>query len=78
MGVEELCKPMQGDFLAMPFKDDTFDAAYAIEATCHAAKVSQGDMTIPSASHSVYCTLADLMPCYALSTSHVSSPLPPV
>ena len=39
MGVTELCKPTQGDFLAMPFADNTFDAAYAIEATCHAAKV---------------------------------------
>lgn len=40
MGVSELCKPVQGDFLKMPFKDNTFDAAYAIEATCHAAQVS--------------------------------------
>ena len=39
MGVTELCQPMQGDFLNMPFPDNTFDAAYAIEATCHAAKV---------------------------------------
>ena len=32
--------PTQGDFLHMPFGDGTFDGAYAIEATCHAAKVS--------------------------------------
>jgi sterol 24-C-methyltransferase len=27
---------VQGDFMAMPFPDLNFDAAYAIEATCHA------------------------------------------
>ena len=27
---------LQGDFMAMPFKDESFDNAYAIEATCHA------------------------------------------
>lgn len=31
---------MQGNFLAMPFEDSSFDGAYAIEATCHAPKVS--------------------------------------
>ncbi|KAK9812226.1 hypothetical protein WJX73_005226 [Symbiochloris irregularis] len=41
MGVQELCKPVQGDFLKMPFKDNSFDAAYAIEATCHAAKLEE-------------------------------------
>ena len=30
------CRSVQGDFMEMPFKDDTFDGAYAIEATCHA------------------------------------------
>ena len=30
---------MQGNFLDMPFEKETFDAAYAIEATCHANKV---------------------------------------
>ena len=38
--VEDLCKPVQGDFLKMPFPDNTFDGAYAIEATCHAPIVS--------------------------------------
>ena len=28
--------PMQADFMKMPFSDNTFDAVYAIEATCHA------------------------------------------
>merc|ERR1712130_302278 len=36
MKVDRLCKPVQGDFLKMPFPDNTFDGAYAIEATCHA------------------------------------------
>lgn len=27
---------MQGDFMKLPFKDNSFDAVYAIEATCHA------------------------------------------
>lgn len=27
---------MQADFMNMPIPDATFDAAYAIEATCHA------------------------------------------
>lgn len=30
------CRSVQGDFMAMPFTNATFDAAYAIEATCHA------------------------------------------
>lgn len=27
---------MQGDFMKMPLSDNSFDAVYAIEATCHA------------------------------------------
>jgi len=27
---------MQADFMKMPFTDNSFDAVYAIEATCHA------------------------------------------
>lgn len=30
------CRSMQGDFMNQPFADSSFDAAYAIEATCHA------------------------------------------
>jgi len=30
------CRSVQGDFMDMPFGDGTYDAAYAIEATCHA------------------------------------------
>jgi sterol 24-C-methyltransferase len=30
------CRSTQGDFMKQPFDSSTFDAAYAIEATCHA------------------------------------------
>jgi sterol 24-C-methyltransferase len=35
-GLEGLCSAQKGDFMAMPFAPDSFDAAYAIAATCHA------------------------------------------
>ena len=31
--------PNQGDFCNLPFEDNSFDRAYAIEATCHAGEV---------------------------------------
>jgi len=34
--LDHLCRSVQGDFMAMPFSENSFDAAYAIEATCHA------------------------------------------
>ena len=43
LGLTELCHPTQGNFLSMPFKKEAFDAAYAIEATCHADKVGAAD-----------------------------------
>jgi sterol 24-C-methyltransferase len=30
------CHSVQGDFMNMPFANETYDGAYAIEATCHA------------------------------------------
>eukprot|EP00571_Detonula_confervacea_P014765 CAMPEP_0172298884 /NCGR_PEP_ID=MMETSP1058-20130122/1330_1 /TAXON_ID=83371 /ORGANISM="Detonula confervacea, Strain CCMP 353" /LENGTH=467 /DNA_ID=CAMNT_0013008179 /DNA_START=18 /DNA_END=1421 /DNA_ORIENTATION=+ len=30
------CRSVQGDFMKQPFEQSSFDAAYAIEATCHA------------------------------------------
>lgn len=30
------CRSVQGDFMDMPFENGVYDAAYAIEATCHA------------------------------------------
>ena len=35
-GVSPLAKLVQGDFMNLPFKDNSFDGVYAIEATCHA------------------------------------------
>ncbi|KAF8701578.1 hypothetical protein HU200_033500 [Digitaria exilis] len=35
-GLSEQCSFVKGDFMNMPFPDNTFDAAYAIEATIHA------------------------------------------
>ena len=34
--VKHLSVSIQGDFMEMPFDSETFDTAYAIEATCHA------------------------------------------
>lgn len=35
-GLAGLCEVVEGDFNAMPFEDATFDAAYTLEACCHA------------------------------------------
>mmetsp|Transcript_20797 Transcript_20797/g.39125 ORF Transcript_20797/g.39125 Transcript_20797/m.39125 type:complete len:423 (-) Transcript_20797:388-1656(-) len=35
-GLQERVRSVQGDFMEMPFADESFDGAYAIEATCHA------------------------------------------
>jgi sterol 24-C-methyltransferase len=35
-GVAHLCSGVKGNFMAMPFEPNSFDAVYAIEATCHA------------------------------------------
>lgn len=34
--VAHLAKLIQGDFMALPFEESSFDGVYAIEATCHA------------------------------------------
>jgi sterol 24-C-methyltransferase len=39
-GLDGLCEVVEGDFMAMPFSDATFDAAYAIEATVHAPNLA--------------------------------------
>jgi len=36
LGLEETCQVIKGDFMSIPLPDDTFDAAYSIEATVHA------------------------------------------
>jgi 24-methylenesterol C-methyltransferase len=38
-GLDSLTKVVRGDFLNLPFPDNSFDGAYAIEATCHAPKL---------------------------------------
>jgi hypothetical protein len=38
--VAPLSSVVRGDFTNMPFDSNSFDGAYAIEATCHAPKVS--------------------------------------
>ncbi|KAK7263902.1 hypothetical protein RJT34_31501 [Clitoria ternatea] len=35
-GVDKKCDFVKADFMKMPFPDNSFDAVYAIEATCHA------------------------------------------
>lgn len=34
--VRDTCKSVQGDFMNLPFENESFDGVYAIEATCHA------------------------------------------
>ncbi|XP_028783815.1 cycloartenol-C-24-methyltransferase-like isoform X2 [Neltuma alba] len=34
-GTDQICDFVQGDFMNIPFPDNTFDAVYAIEATVH-------------------------------------------
>eukprot|EP00249_Psilotum_nudum_P016053 c25635_g1_i2 orf=345-1433(+) len=38
-GLNGLCEVICGNFLRMPFPDNSFDAAYSIEATCHAPQL---------------------------------------
>lgn len=40
-GLAPLTTVVRGDFTDMPFEDNSFDGAYAIEATCHAPEVGQ-------------------------------------
>ncbi|KAJ9178772.1 hypothetical protein P3X46_010629 [Hevea brasiliensis] len=38
-GLDKLCEVVCGNFLQMPFNDNSFDGAYSIEATCHAPRL---------------------------------------
>uniref|UniRef100_A0A7N0U2H1 Methyltransferase n=1 Tax=Kalanchoe fedtschenkoi TaxID=63787 RepID=A0A7N0U2H1_KALFE len=40
-GLDSLCEVVCGNFLAMPFPDNSFDGAYSIEATCHAPMLEE-------------------------------------
>ncbi|PON57538.1 Sterol methyltransferase [Trema orientale] len=45
-GVDKTCDFVKADFMKMPFSDNTYDAVYAIQATCHApdaAEIEIGD-----------------------------------
>jgi hypothetical protein len=35
LGISPLADVVRGNFCELPFPPNTFDAAYAIEATCH-------------------------------------------
>ncbi|KAI8545864.1 hypothetical protein RHMOL_Rhmol07G0070500 [Rhododendron molle] len=41
VGLDKACDFVKADFMKMPFPDNSFDAVYAIEATCHAADVAE-------------------------------------
>lgn len=38
-GVQQRCSFVKGDFMKMPFPENTFDAVYEIDATCHSPDV---------------------------------------
>ncbi|KAI4321659.1 hypothetical protein MLD38_035017 [Melastoma candidum] len=38
-GLDSTCEVIRGNFLEMPFEDNSFDGAYSIEATCHAPRL---------------------------------------
>ena len=46
--LDHLCSGVKGDFLRMSFPSNSFDAAYAFEATCHAAIMSLCHGSVPS------------------------------
>ena len=35
-GIPANCEIIQGDFMELPFEDNSFDHVYTIEAVCHA------------------------------------------
>ncbi|XP_047322113.1 24-methylenesterol C-methyltransferase 2-like [Impatiens glandulifera] len=41
VGLDSQCEVVCGNFLQMPFDDNSFDGAYSIEATCHAPKLEE-------------------------------------
>ncbi|CAB4298596.1 unnamed protein product [Prunus armeniaca] len=46
VGVDKTCNFVKADFMKLPFSENSFDAVYAIEATCHApdaAEIEIGD-----------------------------------
>lgn len=43
--MSETTEVIQGDFHKMPFEDNSFDAVFSVEATCHAGKVCASSIT---------------------------------
>lgn len=64
-GLGPLTSVVRGDFTNMPFDSNSFDGAYAIEATCHAPKVGTG-MHMPHMCiiHSTMRTHASACQCH--------------
>lgn len=60
LGVSSLCQAVEGNFLKMPFAEASFDGAYAIEATCHADKVSACVLT-PCSHRNITASLLSSM-----------------
>ena len=89
LGLQDLCRPTQGDFLHMPFEDSSFDGAYAIEATCHAAKVGCMLMSVTHLQEAVWnttsigrgsleCSVADTCTSIRIRKWHLLDMLMPV
>lgn len=41
-GLDKTCDFVKADFMSIPAADNTYDAVYAIEATCHAPDAVSG------------------------------------
>lgn len=55
-GLQDLCKLHRGDFQNQPWEKETFDCAFAVEATCHSPdKVSQRSLALAAAAIAVTC-----------------------
>nr|POF09494.1 cycloartenol-c-24-methyltransferase [Quercus suber] len=59
-GVDKTCKFVKADFMKMLFPDNTFDAVYVIEATCHAPDV----MCIPNSNTITLARMAHHFPLF--------------
>ena len=77
LGVQDLCNPVQGNFLKMPFEKETFDGAYAIEATCHANKVTSHNQPLSSLASTHLSHSASLFGTHVqlMRTSSVPGPV---
>lgn len=53
LGVSPLTDVVRGNFMELPFEPASFDAAYAIEATCHGASGCVGGRVVVGAVRAV-------------------------